>query len=275
MEIIGIELFQELTIAMQFYKPENKIDTTPEALKEVPSTIVADFKELLEEARFSDAEFLFANPQSKESTRFHRAIVAAHSKPLFQLISTSKTKQITMEGLNDTAVNDLLEYIYYGEDNFNPLGACQLVEHTINQYALQHMLDDCISSISDGITDQGSLKILRVTYLPNFEAGAPMRELREKALNHICRQFKSISIPDVRSVQPPAIAYAMTADLLDKIYADYPMEGPDPNAGDRKKSTTRKKKTHKSKTPRTEGRRQSSARDLKAEAKDLSASADA
>jgi len=248
MEIIGIELFQELTVAMQFYKPEAKVDCTPDALTPVPSTIVQDFREILNESHYSDAEFVFKDHQ--ETMRFHRAIVAAHSRPLFQLISANnKAKQFTLEGLGPQAVRDLLQFIYYSDTDFDPLGACRLVEHTINQYALQHMLDDCLTSISEGIADGSSLTILRVTYLPNFEQGAPMRELREKALDHICRNFKAIAIPEVRSMQPPDVAYKMTADILDKLYHAYPM---DESSADKKAKSSRhtKKKTRSGRTPR-------------------------
>jgi len=253
-EIIGIELFQEITVAMQFYKPEEKIDTTPEALKFVPSTIVNDFREILKEGRFSDADFVFKDVG--ESMRFHRAIVAAHSRPLFQLISANnKVKQFVLDGLSPVAVRDLLEYIYYSDADFDPLGACQMVEYAVTQFALQHMLDDCIESISDGITVDGSLPILRVTYLPNFEQNPAMRELREKALNQICRHFKNTAIPDLRGIQPPSIAYAMTADILDKVFTSFPMEGPTPSEGysekeRRSKERTRKKRSRTSKTPR-------------------------
>jgi len=254
-EIIGIELFQEITVAMQFYKPDQKIDTSPEALKFVPSTIVQDFREILNESRFSDADFVFKDVG--ESMRFHRAIVAAHSRPLFQLLSANnKVKQFVLDGLSPVAVRDLLEYIYYSDADFDPLGACQIVEYAVTQFALQHMLDDCIESISDGITDAGSLSILRVTYLPNFEQNPAMRELRDKALTHICRHFKATAIPDLRAIQPPNIAYAMTADILDKIYKSYPMgEGLAASDGasekeKRSKERTKKRRTRHSKTPR-------------------------
>jgi len=62
------------------------------------------------------------------------------------------------------------------------------------------------------LDDSGSLSILRVTYLPHFEQNPTMRELREKALTHICRHSKITAIPNLRGFQPPNIAYAMTAD---------------------------------------------------------------
>ena len=217
MEIIGIELFQELTVAMQFYKPENKKDLSVEALKVVPSTVVADFKAILEEAKYADGDFIFPNPDVAENIKFNCAIVAAHTKPLFQLMSSNKSKQFIIEGLSYRSTKDLLEYIYFGDVNFDAIGACKLIEYTINQYALQHVLGDCITSIFSGITDKSALDILRVTYLPNFQT-ATMQELREKVLEHICRDFKDIDIPVVRSVKPKDIAFEMLADILDSIH---------------------------------------------------------
>lgn len=246
MEIIGIELFQELTIAMQFFKEETKLDASPGALKVVPNTIVSDWKALLEEARFADADFLFPNPDIAENIKFHRCVVAAHSKPLLQLISTSKSKQYVIEGISYTATKDLLEYIYFGNTQLNPVGACKLIEHVINQYALPHILDHCITSISNGISDPSSLDILRVTYLPNFQTPT-MQELRKKVLLHICENFTNIAIPTVRDVKPHEIAYEMLADILDTIHSNFGNLASS-NGGAKLRKTKSKKKN---KTPRT------------------------
>ena len=248
MEIIGIELFQELTIAMQFYKEESKIDTRPEALKVVPCTVINDYKEILKEARFADADFVFPNSDG-ENIKFHRCIVAAHTKPLSQLIMASnKTKQYVLEGVSHTAVKDLLEYIYFGDTNFDPVGACRLIENCVNQFACQHILDHCINSISNGITDDHAVDILRVTYLPNFQTER-MKELRAKVLDHICKNFRNINIPTIRSVQPSDIAYQMVADVLDVIFHNFSDVGKNNKGG--APGTKQKKKHARTKVTRT------------------------
>jgi len=254
MEIIGIELFQELTIGMQHYKPETKKYCSPEALPTVKSTIINDYKEILTECRFSDAELLF--PASGETVKFHRAIVAAHSKPLFQLISqNNKSKQYVIEGLDSVAGTDLLQYIYYGDTTIDPIGACRLIECAIMQYALQHMLDDCTRAVSEGITDKSSIDILRITYLPDFQTDT-MKDLRKKVLSHICKNFKEIPIPTVRDTKPANIAYQMTADILDTIYKDYSPSSQvnssiqRTTSGDEKRRDKGRERKKKTKTPR-------------------------
>jgi len=251
MEIIGIELFQELTIAMQFYKEGEKIDTRPEALKVVPCTVVNDYKEILQESRFADGDFLFPNPDIAEHLKFHRCIVAAHTKPLLQLITSNKNKQYVVDGISYTATKNLLEYIYFGNTSFHPVGACELIENAVNQFSLQHILDHCVRSISNGITDEHALKILRITYLPNFQTDA-MADLRKKVLKHICTSFKNIDIPTVRDTKPPEIAYEMIADILETVFHNQPADGrPASSRVPSSKEVTSKKKKRPAKASRT------------------------
>jgi len=240
-DIIGIELFQELTIGMQFYKEEEKINTAPDALKVVPCTVVADYRAILKDARFADGDFLFPNPDVAENIKFHRCVVAAHTKPLFQLITSNKSKQYVIDGLSYVATKNLLEYIYFGEVAFDPVGSCKIIENAINQFALQHILDHCIKAISNGITDESSLDILRITYLPNFQTPT-MSDLRSKVLKHISLNFKNVDIPSVRGLKPTEIAYEMLADILDQIYYDMPADSA------RKKPSKKTKKHRVSRT---------------------------
>lgn len=222
MEIIGIELFQELTIGMQHFNDSTKLDCRPEALKIVPCTVVSDFKEILSECKYADGDFLFPNPDVAEHIKFHRCIVAAHSKPLFQLItSNNKTKQYIIDGLSYASIKDLLEYIYFGDIKFDPVGACKTIELAINQFALKHLLQHCIHSISNGIKDEYAIDILRVTYLPEFQT-PEMNDLRQNVLQHICKHFKAIQITTIRSVKPKEIAYEMLADVLEIVYQNFP-----------------------------------------------------
>merc|ERR1712137_110131 len=197
MEIIGIELFQEITVAMQFYKEEDKIDARPEALPIVPCTIVGDFKSIFREANYAEGEFIFPGEEGAKSLKFHRCIVAAHTKPLHHFISSGKNKQYTIEGLSYSAVRDILKYIYYGEENFDPVAACVIVEN--------------------GIPQESALKILRLTYLPAFQTET-MDFLRAKVLDFVCANFKMIGVPSVRDMKPADIAHEMNADILGAIY---------------------------------------------------------
>lgn len=217
MEIIGIELFQEITVAMQFYKEEDKIDARPEALPIVPCTIVGDFKSIFREANYAEGEFIFPGEEGAKSLKFHRCIVAAHTKPLHHFISSGKNKQYTIEGLSYSAVRDILKYIYYGEENFDPVAACEIVENGITQFSLQHLLDGCVKAISNGIHQESALKILRLTYLPAFQTET-MDFLRAKVLDFVCANFKMIDVPSVRDMKPADIAHEMNADILGAIY---------------------------------------------------------
>merc|ERR1712137_1132285 len=210
LDMIGIELFQELTVLMQ-----QKKSTPIEPLKAVENTFVADFKEIFDVRMFTDAEAVFTD--DPEPIKFHRAIVGAYSRPLLNLISQSKTKQFTFEGINSVAFNDLLQFIYYGKTQFNPLGACLLLEHSVVPLQLHSSRERLIQSITDGISLESVIPILRVSYLSHVRQKiAP--KLRENLFRFTCEHFQELDIPSLRTIQPPEVGYQLMADVVEALY---------------------------------------------------------
>jgi len=219
MDIIGLELFQELTVAMS---QANGRRQSIDGLATVKDTLISDFETIYKEARFVDAEFVVTPPLRDDGTRadvttfkFHKAIVAAYSKPLFNLISMQpKAKQFTIDGLYGAAISGLLSFIYFGKSDLDPVGACQIVEHAMSQYSLHAIREAASFSIAHGIDTHNAVSILRMTYLPQCKHRS-MVKLREVALLFICEHFNSINIPALRNLEHSEFGHNLLADVLE------------------------------------------------------------
>lgn len=218
MEIIGIELFQEITIGMtQQQQNFDKRASSMSSLMTVPDTLISDFETIYKQSRFVDAEFVVSDSQS--TFGFHKAILAAYSKPLFNLISQapSKNKQFVLDGLGDSAIPDLLQFIYFGKTNLDPVGAVQIVEHAMSQYSLHSIRDVASNSIGNGIDADNAISILRMTYLPHCKHRSMIR-LRNTVLIFICENFTDVDIPSLRDLEHSHFGNNLMADVLDAFY---------------------------------------------------------
>jgi len=224
MEIIGIELFQELTVAMSTQQ-NNGRSRSIGGLVTVKDTLVEDFHGVYTDARFVDAEFVVTPPvredgsqQSPVTFPFHKAILAAYSKPLFNMIAAQpKAKQFVLDGLFGSATSDLLCFIYYGKTDLDPIGACQIVEHAMNKYSLHAIREAASFSIANGITIYNSISILRMTYLPQCKHRS-MVKLREAALAFICENYGAVDIPSLRGLEHSHFGLDLMADVLEAYY---------------------------------------------------------
>ena len=219
MGIIGIELFQELTISMTQRNASTDGKAKSPRESTVKDQLAADFEAVYREARFVDGEFVVPSQEGGEPTifKFHKAVLAGWGKPFFNLISLSRTKQFTLEGLGEAAVRDLLEFIYFGKTNLDPVGACQTIEHAMNQYSLHDMREAASTSIAKGINGSNAIPILRMTYLPQCKHRT-MVKLREKVLQFICENFKEVPIHTLRDIEHSHFEHHLMADVLDAYY---------------------------------------------------------
>ena len=211
MDIIGIEIFQELTIAMNQRQGGNPVNV--KKLAHVKDSLVEDFKVIYNESRFSDAEMVVDDKRYN----FHKAILAAYSKQFFGLITQTKGKEFTLEGLHSDAVNDLLEFIYFKKKKLDPVGAVEIIEHAMNQFALHDIREIASDSISEGINCNNAVPILRLTYLPQCKHRS-MVKLRENVLEFMCENFKSVPIPSLRDLEHSNFGHHLMADVLDAFF---------------------------------------------------------
>lgn len=219
MEIIGIELFQELTIGFTQLNGNgnDRKSVSMGNLKIVPNTLHSDFETIFKQSRFVDAEL--SNPTTENNFNFHKAILGAYSKQFFNLISqaTSKTKQFTLEGLGDAAISDLLQFVYFNKTNLDPVGACQIVEHAMSQYSLHAIREAASNSIANGISCDNAISILRMTYLPQCKHRSMVR-LRAIVLFFICENFTDVDIPSLRDLEHSHFGNNLMADVLDAFH---------------------------------------------------------
>merc|ERR1712137_606594 len=223
MEIIGLELFQELTVAMS--QSNGRKNSISISLTTVEDTLLSDFQSIYKEARFVDAEFVVTPPTRADGSRadvttfkFHKAIVAAYSKPLFNLLAAQpKAKQFTLDGLYGAAISGLLEFIYYGKSDLDPIGACQIVEHAMSQYSLHAIREVASFSIANGIDRYNAISILRMTYLPQCKHRS-MVKLSEAAIHFICANYASVDILSLRKLEHSHFGHNLMADVLEAYY---------------------------------------------------------
>lgn len=221
MELIGLEMFQELTISMQTFQASGTQQNTENrrssiaANQLVVNSLISDFREIYRDRMFTDGEAIFGDAPP---VKFHRAILAAYSKPLFNIITQSKTKQISFQGLTPVAINDLIQFVYFAKTDLDPLGSCALIEHAISQLGLINLRDHCFNSIANGISLASVLPILRVTYLPHAKHRTTTK-LRETLHKFICDHFDQVDIPSIRKLEPSIdVGYEILADLLESLY---------------------------------------------------------
>jgi len=221
MAIIGIELFQELTISMTQRNAAGGSRASVMTERSVKDTLLSDFETVYRDGRFVDGEFLVPPAKDGEEPtvfKFHKAILAAYCKPFYNMICMStKVKQFTLEGLNKEAVRDLLEFIYFNKQSLDPVGSCQIIEHAMNQYSLHDIRDTASDSISRGITRDNAIPILRLTYLPQCKHRT-MVNLRENALDFICENWKEVDIPSLREIEHSHFDHHLMADVLDAYF---------------------------------------------------------
>lgn len=208
MELIGLEMFQELTISMQQKKP------IPDPRPPVENTTLADFQRVYTERMFTDGEAIFSEG---EPVKFHRAIVCAYSKPLANLIMQSKSKQTTFEGFDQIGFENLLKSIYYGDNFFDPFGACTIIEFGLVPLGVSELREPALNSLTMGINARSVLPILRVTYLSQAKHRLAVK-LRELALQFICENFENVPVGSVKEFLPTDIAHQMMADILEALY---------------------------------------------------------
>lgn len=225
MEIIGIELFQEITIAMTQNQNQNRrLSSLPNSVV-VKDSLKSDFESIYKEGRFVDAEFVVTPPKRDDGTQadittfqFHKAMIACYSKPLFHLISSQpKAKQFVLDGLFGAAISDLLQFIYFGKKNLDPIGALQIVEHAMSQYSLHAIRDAASFSIANGIDKYNAISILRLTYLPQCKHRS-MVKLRQSVLDFICVHFQEIDIPSLRNLEHSHFDHNLMSDVLEAFY---------------------------------------------------------
>jgi len=223
---LGMELFSELVTmnataaATGGTKQLEKLGDCP------PGRIKDDFKELYNSMLYSDASVKLDG----ENIQFHKAILAAASKHIYENFSKAKltagqsddvseTLEISKEQrfhdkLSADAFRSLLKFVYYGDTDIDALPACFLIPF-VRYYGLNELQELCEKVIQQSVTNSKVvLKIMAVTYLAIMAAREDMRDrLRKDCLSHCMSHLKDINLSEIKQMDKD-YALDLALDLL-------------------------------------------------------------
>ena len=194
--ILGIELFQEVVAAFQ----TNPAPPEELRLSDNPDTLIHDFKNLFDNMYFAVDSIVLGG----ETIKFHKSILAAHSDSLV----TALMKDESAIRISPQAFKSMLRFSYYGEDDIEPLPACELVDFC-RRYKLSSLLRICEDKIRTSIAVNTVLPILSVAYLPSEGKQDLVEELKNKSIPFILQNLPKIDLSLIKTFNP-----LMTIDLL-------------------------------------------------------------
>lgn len=197
--ILGIDLFQEVVEAFQSNPPPPQ-EINPDS---APDTLLADFKTLYEKMPYSDITFNVRDT----SIKCHRAILAAHSDAFVSTLFKDDSGLRT----SPEAFNNMLKFTYFGEDQVNPLPACELVDFC-RRYKLPSLLRICEDKIRTSVDMDTVLPILSIAYMPADGKQDLIDELKSKCFPFILQNLSKVNLALIKASNP-----LMIVDLLLEI----------------------------------------------------------
>lgn len=230
LEIIGLDLFQDLTISKaqkavsssSGASPSGTTLVSPRGRSEsigvggVPKdSIIDDFHSVYLGMAFADGKAVCKD--SEEPVIFHKAILAAHSAPFFTMIDQyTKEKQphLLIRNLERAEFQQLLQFVYTGTCDLTVRPALHLIEYGIFDFQMPELRDVCEKLICLKISLDVVLDLLYITYLPHCEGRPLLMKLRQTCLEYICDNFGLVDVARLRSLHPATMAY----DLLDLMH---------------------------------------------------------
>lgn len=191
LHILGIDLFQEIVteyLSFQATKSLNK----PQPVKPPQPTINNDYKRMYEIMPYADARFVVEG----EEIQCHKAILAGASEKFRALFKD--TTPIPLTGISALAFKSMLKFLYYGEEEIEPLPCCELVGFC-RKYDLNDLLTICENKIRNSIDVTTVLGILEVAYQPEMAAKQALaQELKDKTFPFVVDHFNEIDLEKLR-----------------------------------------------------------------------------
>jgi len=239
---LGMELFSELVTLNATAAAGGKIiDTKGKKgghaiadLGDCPTAKIRDdFKELYNTMLYADAFVRLDN----QTIKFHKAILAAASKPLYDALSKAKLTAGQLDDVSDTleftkdqrfyeklsaeAFKSLLKFVYYGDTGVEALPACLLIPF-VREYGMKDLQELCEKVIQASVTDSNvALKIMAVTYLAIMRSREDMRDkLRKECIGHIVTHLKEIDFLEIKNMEKD-FSLDLAVDLLMSCQTTY------------------------------------------------------
>lgn len=217
LSVVGLELFQELTVANAAGRVPDEFVPEPTP----PNTVASDFRKIHKLMHFADAVAQFPDG----TVPFHRHIVAAASDRLRELClkeSVKKMAQMQIPDLSADSFRGLLELIYFGDTTMSHVAACHLLEHAVTKYNMPHVGIRCEKIITAGFDHTNVLEVLKITYLPEYVNELGFTVIRHNALLYIRENFSAVNIPHLR-VLSAQIGSTCAFDVLEVLHGSDPL----------------------------------------------------
>ena len=211
LDILGLDLFQELTISVS---KKEEIDLSFLKREEPKSSLEANLRDMFSKMLYADAT---AELTDGKLILFHRAIVAAFDKSFFNFLNAAKENQKTIKfPIDSEAFSCLLRFMYYGGTNdISVQSAASIIEEMIPKFQLPKFRDICEDTLMTGLTLESVLRILKLTYLSWNTDRKKLLSLRKDCLTFIAANFAEVNVPSIRDMDPN-IAFDLLELMHDK-----------------------------------------------------------
>jgi hypothetical protein len=232
LEILGLDLFQDLTVMLHAQKKQADTSYLDQAAP--ASTYVEDLKLLYEKMEFTDATAEFADGVV---IKFHRALFATHEPKFLELFMERKDSHKPFKfPISAESFTFMQQFIYYGSCSISVSCACEVIEEMVEKFSLEKFRDRCEHEIATDINTNIVLRSLRLTYLPlNQPRVRLVTTVRENCLNFVADNFTLVDVPSIRQITPCGSSIAF--DLLELLHIQKR------NAKRRRPTASKKRKT--------------------------------
>jgi len=209
LHVLGIDLFQEVVTAYLTYQATKSLSKV--SLGDPPvDAILDDFKQLNRTMPYADVKFLFEN---NEEIICHKAILGGYSEKFKALCKDSPPNGIPLSNISASTFRFLLQFLYYGDEDIEPLPACELVGFA-RQYEINDLVRLCENKIRNSVNIDTVLGILEVAYQPEMVAKPDLvEELKQKTFPFVLENFNAIDFTPLKAKLTPK-SVAIASDLI-------------------------------------------------------------
>jgi len=205
LHVLGIDLFQECVTAYLTFQATGSLSKV--SLGEPPAdTLLHDLQRLYKMMPYSDCKFIVEG----EEIPCHKGIISGYSDKFKMVCKDMPPSGMVLTGISKGSFQSMLKYLYFGDDNIEPLPACELVAFSRNN-GLSDLLSLCENKIRNSIAKETVMEILEVAYQPEMAQKQDLvEELKSKTFPFIAENFSTIDLNPLRA----RMSHKIASDLI-------------------------------------------------------------